>query len=67
MVFDLQGVAANQVIAHVEDGPLHCAAVFVVHGRTQARETSVGFDLEQEAAIVERRNVEAGYFHSLTP
>ena len=63
MVFDLQRIAANQVIAHVEDGPLHRAAVFVVHGRTQARKASVGCDLEQEAAIGERRNVEAGYFH----
>ena len=46
MVFDLQGIAADQVIAHVEDGPLHRAAVFVVHGRAQARKASVGFDLE---------------------
>ena len=67
MVFDLQGIAADQVLAHVEDGSLHCAAVFVVHGRAQAGEAGVSFDLEQEAAIVERRDVEAGYFHILTP
>ena len=63
MVFDLQGVAADQVVAHVEDGPLHRAAVFVVHGCAQAGEAGVGFDLEQEAAIGERRDGEAGYFH----